>query len=258
MQYTPLKRRLASGDRLNGCWIETFSAVCAEIVAMSGYDTAMIDLEHGAGSCLEAISMMQAVHSRGCTPLIRTTSTDPADIKRALDIGPAGIMIPNLGTPAEAEDAVAACRYGPEGIRGAAPGIIRASGYGRDVAGYLDWMRDDFLLIGQVESAAAVDHIEEIVRVDGLDMIFIGPSDLSASLGALGRYDRPEFIEAFQTVERCTLDAGKHLGTIPFPERDAKMLFASGHALVISGTDTVLLREAAEKDVDDMRRAAKV
>lgn len=225
-------------------------------MALSGYDTAMIDLEHGPGTCLDAIPVMQAVRNRGCTPLIRATSSDPAVIKRVLDIGPAGIMVPNIRTKQEAEQTVAACRYGPDGRRGAAPGIIRATDYGKDVPGYLEWMRNDFLLIGQVESVSAVDQIEDIAGVHGLDMIFIGPSDLSASLGALGKYDSPVFIEAMAAIEKSTLAAGKWLGTIPFPGWDAKRLFNSGHGLVISGTDTVLLRTAAEQDVEEMRRAA--
>ena len=234
MNYTSIKQKLNAGARLNGCWIETFSPVCAEIMAMSGYDTAMIDLEHGPGGCLDAIPLMQAVGSRGCTPLVRATSAETSVIKRVLDLGPAGIMVPNLRTRDEALDAVASCRYGPDGHRGAAPGIIRATGYGKDVPGYLEWMRNEFLTIGQVVSASAVDRIDEIARIDGLDMIFIGPSDLSASLGGLGDYARPEFAEAMSTVENAVLSAGKWLGTIPFPGWSAQRLFSAGYRLVIS------------------------
>lgn len=257
MNYNSIKKKLAAGVRLNGCWIESFSPICAEIMAMSGYDTAMIDLEHGPGGCLDAIPLMQAVHGRGCSPMIRVTSANAAHIKRALDVGPAGIMVPNLRTADEAAQAVAACRYGPAGHRGAAPGILRATDYGKRVAAYLEWMEKDFLVIGQVESASAVEQIQDIVRVDGLDMIFIGPSDLSASLGKLGDYGSPEFLEAMETVERTVLAADRWLGTIPFPGWDAGRLFDSGYALVISGTDTVLLREAAEADVAGLARAAR-
>lgn len=257
MKHTSIKQKLAAGARLNGCWIESFSPICAEIMAMSGYDTALIDLEHGPGGCLDAIPLMQAVRSRGCSPLIRVTSANDAHIKRALDIGPVGIMVPNLRTADEAAQAVAACRYGPTGHRGAAPGILRATDYGKHVAAYLEWMEKDFLIIGQVESASAVEQIHDITRVDGLDMIFIGPSDLSASLGALGDYGSSEFLEAMETVERTVLAADRWLGTIPFPGWDSSRLFDSGYALVISGTDTVLLREAAEADVAGLERAAR-
>lgn len=256
MKYKSIKQQLRSGVRLNGCWVESFSPVAGEIMAMAGYDTAMIDLEHGPGNCLEAISIMQAVQNHGCTPMIRATSTDPAVIKRILDIGPAGIMIPNIRTQVEAQQVVAACRYAPEGIRGAAPGIIRGTGYGRDVAGYSEWMQNEFLIIAQIESASAVDQINGIAGVDGLDMLFIGPSDLSASLGAHGEFDSELFISAFDAIEASTRAAGKWLGTIPFPGWDAKRLYGNGHHLVISGADTLLLRQSAEADVRMLRQAA--
>ena len=256
MQNQSIKQMLRSKKRLNGCWVETFSFVAAEIMAMSGYDVAMIDLEHGAGSYLDAVSMMQAVRNHKSAPLLRVESTDPAAVKRALDIGPDGIMVPNIRTAQEARDVVAACRYGPEGIRGAAPGIIRATGYGRDVADYLRWMQEDFLLIGQVESAQAVEEIEEIVSVDGLDMVFVGPSDLSASLGALGNFDNGVFIQAFEKIERAALAADKWLGTIVFPGWDAGRLYVNGHSLVLSGVDTLFLRQGAEADVAELRMQA--
>ncbi len=165
-------------------------------------------------------------------------------------------MVPNIRSADEAREIVAACTYGPAGVRGAAPGIIRATGYGRDVDAYAQWMRDNFLLIGQIESAEAVAQIDDIAGVEGLDMLFIGPSDLSASLGALDSFGRDEFIQAFEMIERGTLDAGKWLGTIPFPGWSAERLYANGHNLVLSGADTVLLRLAAERDVDELRGAS--
>ncbi len=256
MKHQSIKEKLSVKKRLNGCWIETFSPIAAEIMAMAGYDVAMIDLEHGAGSYLDAVSMMQALCDHECAPLLRVTSTDPAEIKRALDIGPAGIMVPNIRSAQEARDVVAACRYGPDGIRGAAPGIIRATRYGRDIAEYLSWMENGFLLIGQVESAQAVEDINAIVGVGGLDMVFIGPADLSASLGTLGKFDGHEFIQAFEKIEQTTLAGNKWLGTIPFAGWNAERLYANGHNLVLSGADTLLLRHAAENDVADLRRSA--
>lgn len=239
-----------------------FNPIAAEIVAMSGYDTAFIDLEHGPGSYTEAISMMQAVsvqnngNDHGCAPLIRVSSSDIVDIKRALDIGPEGIMVPNVRNVDEARRTVEACRYGPDGNRGAAPRIIRASSYGGDMAGYADYMAKDFLLIAQIETEQAVDQIEQIADVEGIDMLFIGPSDLSASLGAIGDYESRKFNDAFDKIEQATLEAGKLLGTIPLPNRDPSRLFEAGHTLIISGGDTILLQQAAGQDVVRMHKAA--
>jgi 2-keto-3-deoxy-L-rhamnonate aldolase RhmA len=257
-----VKQRLKKGNRLNGCWIEMFNPIAAEIVAMSGYDTAFIDLEHGPGSYTEAISMMQAVsipnkaNDHGCAPMLRVSSSDIVDIKRALDIGPEGIMVPNVRSVDEARSTVEACRYGPAGNRGAAPRIIRASGYGDDMAGYADYMATEFLLIAQIETEQAVNQIEQIAAVEGIDMLFIGPSDLSASLGAIGDYESSKFNDAFDRIEQATLEAGKLLGTIPLPNRDPARLFKAGHTLVISGGDTILLQQAAGQDVERMHKAA--
>lgn len=251
-----IKQKLNIKQRINGCWIEMFSPIAAEIMAMSGYDVAVIDLEHGPGSYLEAISMMQALTNHGCSPLIRTQSTDPDFIKRVLDIGPMGIMVPNIRSADEASDMVAACRYRPAGIRGAAPTVIRGTEYGTDVDNYTRWMDSEFLLIGQVESLQAVNEIKDIANIDSLDMLFVGPTDLSASLGALGKYDSKEFIAAFKKIERCTLAAGKWLGTVPFPGWNAESLYRNGHHLVVSGADSLLLRQAALGDVETLRQSS--
>ena len=258
MKNISIKKQLKNGARLNGCWLEMFNPVASEIVAMCGYDIAMIDLEHSPASFTDAISMMQAVSNHGCAPVIRVSSSDSVDIKRGLDIGPSGIMVPNVRNSDEARQVVASCRYGPEGNRGAAPGIIRATGYGDNVSGYLEFMASDFLLIAQIECSEAVEEIEQIVAVDGIDMLFVGPSDLSASLGAIGQYNSPTFTTAFQRIEQQTLAAGKLLGTIPFPGHNAGWLYEAGHTLVVSGTDSILLKKAAGEDVAAMHRAASV
>ncbi len=246
-----LKKRLLNGDKLTGCWVSMFNSIAAEILANAGYDTAIIDLEHGPGSFLDAITIMQALEYKGCSPVIRTTSSNITDIKRTLDIGPKGIMVPNIRNVKEAEAVVRHCRYGPAGDRGAAPGYIRANNYhgSKDlIENYQAYMREDFLLIVQIESAEAVRQLEKIVEIDGIDMIFIGPADLSSSLGKLGDFASKEFIEAFSRIESVCLNAGKLLGTIPFSNWDPARLYRNGHQLVVSGSDSMLLAQAAGED----------
>ena len=234
-----------------------FNPIATEIIAMSGYDTAFIDLEHGAGSYTDAISMMQALSSgnRNCVPIIRCSSANDVDIKRVLDIGPGGIMIPNVRNASEAQQVVKACQYGPKGIRGAAPGVVRASGYGNDIEGYLRFMQNEFLLIAQIESVEAVDDIENIAAIKEIDMIFVGPSDLSASLGALGDYTSTAFTNAFEKVTTASRKHNKLLGTIPFADNTPSRLFSNNHSLVVSAFDTMLLKQAAGRDVADMQLA---
>lgn len=254
----PIKHRLHAGERLHGCWIEAFSPTMTEIVAQSGYDVAMVDLEHGPGSVMDAVQQLQVIAAHDCAPLVRVVSADVNAIKKAMDIGPAGLMVPNIRTAQQARDVVAACRYGPRGTRGAAPALVRASGYGRDLERYLETIEREFLLIGQIESGEGAANIKEIAAVEGMDMLFIGPADLSASLGGLGDFAGEPFTSTFGDLEHAILEAGKWLGCIPFPGWDAGRLYANGHHLVLSGVDTLLLREAAERDVanlDDRKNA---
>ncbi len=254
--FPSTKQRLINGEKLNGCWIGMFSAIASEIIALSGYDVGIIDLEHGPGSFTEAVAMMHALNNHRCTAMVRASSSNMVDIKRALDIGPAGLMVPNVRNAGEATEVVAACRYGPQGVRGAAPRIIRASSYGKHITEYLDFMATEFLLIAQIESAEAVEQVDEIAAVDGIDMLFIGPTDLSAALGQIGQYDSDRFKKAIKKIEVATLAAGKLLGTIPFPGWDAERLYQNGHSLVLSGSDLALLQQAAEADVMMTRAAA--
>ena len=161
-------------------------------------------------------------------------------------------MVPNVRSAQEARDVVAACRYGPDGFRGAAPALLRATGYGEHVTDYEQWMAEEFLLIIQIESKEAVEAIDDIAAVEGIDMLFIGPIDLSASLGQV---DSAEFIKAFEKIEQSVLAAGKYLGSIPFGNWDSARLYGNGHHLVLAGADTLLLREAAGRDVQELRQA---
>lgn len=257
-----VKQRLVGGDKLCGCWISLFSPLAAEITAAAGYDVAMIDLEHGPGSLTEAVAMMQAVESRGVVPLIRAPSTSAVELKRILDIGPDGIMVPNVRSAAEAAEVVRHCRYGPVGDRGAAPGYMRAMDFGgfgasaRNGKPYAEFMEQDFLLVVQVESVNALADIDQIADTDGIDMIFIGPADLSSDLGQLGGFDLPEFIGAMSTIESSVREAGKSLGCIPFASWQAKELYASGYQLVLGGADAMLLAAAARADAAALRDAA--
>ncbi len=257
------KQRILDGEKLAGCWISMFSNIAAGIMADAGYDVAMIDLEHAPGGLIDSIAMMQAVESHGCQPLVRSSSSNIVDIKRILDIGPMGIMVPDIRNANHAAEVIRHCRYSPRGDRGAAPGYIRATGYGgtegraRNGKEYMRFMDEDFLIILQIESAEAVENINEIVKVEGIDMILIGPADLSASLGSLGDFASEKFQQAMATVETETLKAGLSLGTIPFGSWSAERLYRSGHQLVISGADTMLLAAAAKEDLKLLRKSAE-
>ncbi|MDH3595616.1 MAG: aldolase/citrate lyase family protein [Rhodospirillales bacterium] len=250
-----LKARLGTGRPVVGCWLHLFSPLAAEVVAQAGYDCVMIDLEHGAGSLMDAVSLMHAVQGRACAPLMRVPANDPVWIKRALDTGIAGVMVPAVNDAAEAEAAVAACRYPPQGRRGVAPTVVRASAYGTDWREYVDHAAKDLLVVCQIETADGVRNAAEIAAVEGLDMVFVGPFDLSAALGWMGEPDHPEVRTRIDEVEQAAKAVGKRLGGIPTPGRTAEALFAAGYDLVLADFDVLLLRDAARDSVARLRAA---
>lgn len=250
------KRRIAAGRPVFGCWIEMCSPIAAEIIAQAGYDSVLIDLEHGPGSILDAVSLMHAVQGSACTPLIRVPTNDPVILKRVLDIGVAGVMIPAVNTAAAATAAVSACRYPPKGVRGMAASIVRASDYGANWRDYTAAADASLLIMCQIESAEAVDNAAAIAAVDGVDMLFIGPFDLSAGLGHLGEPDHPEVRKKIALVETAAKDAGRALGGIPTPGRSAEDLLAAGYRLILADADVGLLGDAARARVAALRAAA--
>ena len=247
------KQQLLTGGPAIGCWIELMSPLVAEVVARSGYDCVVIDLEHGPGSILDAVHVMQALQGHGCAPLIRVPDSGAAGMKRALDAGAAGCMVPSVEGLAEAREVAAACHFAPKGRRGMATAVIRASGFGMDEARYLERAAEETLVICQIETQDAVSEVEAIADLDGVDMLFLGPNDLAANLGHLGEVDHPEVLSAAERVEAAARAAGKLLGGIPTPARSAVALKDAGYNLIMADADTLLLREGARRSVAAFR-----
>lgn len=249
-----LKRRLKKGGKAFGVFADLGHPPVAEILAASGYDCVLIDREHGLGDIASAVPEMTAAQAYGCTALMRVPANDPVVLKLALDAGVEGVMIPAINDAAEAKRAAASCAYPPTGIRGFAAAIVRASSYGVRIEEYLARARDELLVMGQIESRAGVENADAIAATQGIDMIFIGPYDLSNSLGYPGEPDHPQASKAIARVEKAAKKHGKWLGAIPTPARSAADLFKAGYDLVLSHCDVVMLRDAARADVAAMRQ----
>ena len=190
--YRPngLKARLNAGDNIYGAWIGSGSPANAEILGHVGFDFVVVDQEHGAGELADAVAALRAVESSGTPCMVRAPWNDPIWIKRILDAGAESLMIPQIETAAAAKAAVSACRYPPQGMRGYAAGVVRASTFGLE-PGYVEKANQNLLIVLQIESAAAVEHAAEICAVEGVDVVFIGVNDLAGSIGRLEQLDHP-------------------------------------------------------------------
>ncbi len=250
-----LKKRLYAGKKALGCWLVTSNAMCAEVLGLAGYDFVMIDHEHGPGDLASAIGVLQALSACGTTALMRVPWNDPVYIKRALDTGVEGVMVPMVETAEQARAAVAACRYPPDGIRGAATGLIRAADYGLAEKEYIKTINDNLLIICQIESIRGIDNVGPIAEVEGVDILFVGPSDISANMGYPGQRDRPEVKEMLARVERLIKDAGKLMGTVLREGHGFQDLFELGYDMVSGGSDMVHIRNAAKAQVAAHREA---
>jgi 2-keto-3-deoxy-L-rhamnonate aldolase RhmA len=244
-----IKERLKAGEKILAGWVYGLSPVTSEIMAIAGYPALLIDQEHGPTELQMIHSQTVAAEARGSQVMVRVPSHDPNHVKRLLDMGIPTVMFPMVDSVADAEAVVAACYYPPRGRRGLATGGIRASSYGHDTKGYFDGIPLRQMVIAQIETRGGLDAVEKIAAVDGVDMLFVGPNDLSTSLGHFGQGDHPTVRTAIDRIIAAAKAKGKWLGTVPTKERDAKALFALGFDLVISGSDVALLREAASNHV---------
>lgn len=238
---------LEDGEQVCCCFLMSASPVAAEIVARV-FPVVLIDCEHGSGGMgTDLLQLMQAVRSGGAEPLVRVPRLSNVDVTRALDAGAAGVVVPLVESAEEARAAVAAARYPPAGRRGVAPMCVRASGWGLD-ASYAARADSEALVLAQVETKAAMakDVLEGILS-SGVDGVFLGPADLSASCGRLGQVDHPEVFKLRERLEKTCAKRGMLLAGFAAGSRvsAADMLHKRGYKLVASAVDVSLLRDAA-------------
>ncbi|WP_200341873.1 HpcH/HpaI aldolase family protein [Rhodovibrio sodomensis] len=248
-----LKARLRDDGPGLACWLMLGSTAVTEIMARAGYDAVMIDMEHGPMGFSEATEMLRALNGFDVAPLARIPANDPVYLKRILDTGVTGVMVPAVQSAADARQAVASCRYPPDGHRGLAATVVRATGHGAFWQEYLAGVAERLTLICQIESPEGLTAVEEIAGVDGVDMLFVGPFDLSAQLGYLGQPDHPEVQKAVQRIERAAKAAGKLLGGIATPERGPERLIQAGYDLLIANSDVAHLRAGADASIAQFR-----
>ncbi|HEX9466203.1 MAG TPA: HpcH/HpaI aldolase/citrate lyase family protein [Alphaproteobacteria bacterium] len=238
------KHALAQGRLQIGLWSSLASNQAAEIVSDSGFDWILLDTEHSPNEIPDLLSQLQAVQRGTATPIVRAAWNDAVLFKRILDIGAQSLLVPFVQNPEEARRAVAATRYPPSGIRGTA-GSSRASRYGR-VKDYLKKANEEICLLVQVETRQALDQIEAIAKVDGIDGVFIGPSDLAASLGHIGDMQHPTVQKAIEEAVKRLKAVGKPAGILTPNEDEARRYIAWGYTFVAVGSDVGVLTRGAD------------
>jgi 4-hydroxy-2-oxoheptanedioate aldolase len=238
------KRRLLARELQIGLWCSLGSNIAAEIVGDSGFDWVLLDTEHAPNEPPDVLAQLQAFAVGTAQVVVRPAWNDAVLIKRLLDIGAQTLLVPFVQNAEEARRAVAACRYPPAGIRGITTGG-RASRYGR-AASYLKEADRQVCLLVQAETLGAIDRIPEIAAVDGVDGVFVGPSDLSASMGHIGNPLHPEVQRAIETAAKRINDAGKVSGILTSVEVDARRYIEWGYRFVAVGTDIGLLARNAD------------
>ena len=240
--HPTFRDRLARREPLLGTLLTLPSPEIAELLAGAGFDWLFADMEHGLLDFEIVQRMVQAAGS-ACPCLVRVAHNDPILIGKALDTGAAGIIVPHVGTPEEARAAVRAAKYPPLGARSI--GVGRAQGYGRRLQEAIAGDNDATVVVVQVEHADAVPQMEEIVEVRGVNAVFIGPFDLSASFGKPGEFDAPDVRQAIEAIVSACAARSLPCGLFAGSGDAARLAFAGGHSLACAATDTLLIGEAA-------------
>ena len=238
------KHALADGRQQIGLWSSLSSNYTVEVIAGAGYDWILLDMEHSPNDLESLLAQLQAAAPYPANPVVRVPWNDTVTIKRVLDIGAQSLLIPYVSTVAEAQSAVAATRYPPAGVRGVA-GTTRASRFGR-VQGYAKKAQEEICVLVQAETKQALDNLEAICAVEGVDGVFIGPADLHASLGHTGEIANPKVKPLIDDAIRRIRKNGKAPGILTPSEADARHWLECGALFVAVGSDSGILARGAE------------
>jgi len=239
-----LRARVLAGETLFGLFLDLGSPLSAEICARAGYDWLVVDLEHGAGTEAGLVGLLQSVEVGGSTAVVRPQSGERLRIGRALDLGAAGIVIPRLESAAEAREAVSFLRYPPVGVRGVAL-RTRGAGLGSVAHGEVSQINERILGIVQIESVGALREADQIAAIDGVDVLFVGPADLTHSLGVPGMFDHEKYRTALKTVVDACAAHGKAAGILIYDTGVVPDLLELGYRFIGIGADGALVAGGA-------------
>ena len=248
-----IKKRVLRGEFLAGTWSNLGSCITTEMASRLGFDWILLDQEHGPGDNITLLHQIQSISTGRAAPIVRITWNEMPRFKRALDLGAAGIMVPYVQSRQEAEYAVNAMRYPPHGIRGVASSP-RAACYGKDFTDYFARANHELLTVVQIETGQALDNLEDIAAVDGVDVLFVGPSDLSNSLNKPERFNDPSFVAALEKVGSVAGEAGKAAGILLGSLELVDLVRELGFTFTALGTDSHMVMDGLRNSLDALNR----
>ncbi|MGB0798148.1 MAG: HpcH/HpaI aldolase family protein [Planktomarina sp.] len=238
-----LKHALARGEQQFGIWLALASPSVAELAATIEYDWLLIDAEHGPNDLPRIEAQLRAMAHGNATPIVRVPHDADWILKQVLDLGVQTVLVPMVNTAEQARAVVAACKYAPEGHRGVGYALTRASGF-NSITDYGKTANDQICVIVQVETEQAMQNIDEIAAVPGVDCVFIGPADLSADMGYFGQPDHPAVVKVIDQGIASVVSRGKPIGTILFDANQHADFLAKGGTFLGVGADSTCLTEA--------------
>lgn len=249
-----LKEKITRKETTIGSWLTIGSTVVAEIMATAGYDWLTIDMEHSAITLDITQELIRAIELNGTPPLVRVSNNDTTIIKRVMDAGAHGIIVPMVNSRQDAEKAVQSVHYPPRGFRGV--GLARAQKYGEDFEGYRKWAENESIVICQIEHIDAVNNLASILAVDGVDGFIVGPYDLSGSLGIPGQFDHPDMIKALNQIMAISSQqnalAGFHVISPDIADFNTKK--KEGYKFIAHSLDILLLGQVCRSSIAQIRR----
>lgn len=239
-----LKQKILKGETLAGTFLSLGNPVVTEVIGQSGFDFVVIDQEHGVGNEQDTLHQLQALEAGTAAAVVRVESCERQRVHRVLDMGAEGIMFPRIHTVEEARRAVSALYYPPTGVRGVAK-LVRASAYGQDFNEYLSRQKEDIVGIIQVETREILDCVEEVAALEGVDVLFVGPMDLSMALGVFGQFEHPEFLKALDVTARAARNAGKVCGILLPSPAYLPVWYEKGYRFFTGGGDLGFISNGA-------------
>ncbi len=220
-----------------GCFVKLTDPAVPELLALAGFDFFVLDTEHVAVDREQLTNIVRSADAAGITPIVRVRENQQVEILQNLDLGWAGVQVPNVDTSQEARDLVSYVKYTPLGVRGLSPSV-RACGYGTcSVDEYIRMANDNTMVVSHCETKECVENLDEILKVEGLDVIFIGPMDLSQSYGVPGQTKNPEVAQAIESITEKTKSAGKIVGTVAGTPEAARALIEKGVQYILLSSD---------------------